>query len=108
MDNQLTPAGHAYLARLYESFVDRGLNVADIRKELFANGIRRSLRDVEFDLEHRYSFAGYAASHPAPPVLTYAELDAIEEAKSKKPTRTITTKHSASWSRDVTNVVARA
>jgi hypothetical protein len=86
-DMNLTPAGHKYIAGLYETFVDKGFNLAQIRQALAENGIKRNLHQVEYDLDHRYSFTGYAASHPAPPALTYGELDALEEAKACKPAR---------------------
>lgn len=85
--DQLPPTAHAYLASLYESYVDRGLDVGQIRAELAKAGIRRTPGQTEYDLEHRYGFSGYAARNPAPQVLTYAELDAIEEAKVSKPAR---------------------
>lgn len=86
-DNSLTPAGHAYIARLYEGFVDKRYNVAQIKTGLSKAGIRRTVGQVEFDLTYRYGFTGYAERHPAPPVLTRTELHAIEEAKASKPAR---------------------
>jgi hypothetical protein len=88
-DNTLTPAGHAYIARLYEGFVDRGLDVGQIGKELVSAGIRRTEGQVVYDLEERYAFAGYAAAHPAKRTPTWDELNAIEEAKAAKPARVL-------------------
>lgn len=64
------------IATIYEFCVDQHLDVEAIRLHLAANGIRRSPAAVAHDLTHTYSFTGYAASHPAPPVTTLAELDA--------------------------------
>lgn len=85
--NDLPATAHAYLMGRYEFCVDKGLDVDQIRKELAKNGIRRTEGQVVFDLEHRYGFSGYAASHPAPARMTFAELDAIEDAKTAKPVR---------------------
>jgi hypothetical protein len=86
-DNGLSPAGHAYIERLYQGFVDRGLDVGQIRKELIGVGIRRTEGQVVYDLEERYGFTSYAALHPAKRTQTWDELDAIEEAKAAKPAR---------------------
>ena len=56
--------------------VDRSLAVEAIRLHLAANGIRRSPAAVAPDLDHVFCFTGYAATHPAPPVKTLAQLDA--------------------------------
>lgn len=85
--NELPASAHTYIAGLYESYVDKGLNVAQIRTELAKAGIRRTPGQVAYDLEDRYGFAQYADTHPAPRQLTYAELDALEAAKAAKPAR---------------------
>lgn len=85
----LTKAAHDYIARLYELFIDKGLNLEEIRLALAQHGIKRNLYQIEFDLDHRYSFAGYAAKHPAPPRLTLAQLDELEQAKANKPARVL-------------------
>lgn len=87
--DQLPPTAHAYIEGLYQGFVDKGLRVDQIKSALAANGIRRTLGQVVYDLDSRYSFSGYAATHPAAPRLTYAELDALEEAKASKPARIV-------------------
>ncbi|MGK5077374.1 hypothetical protein [Janthinobacterium sp. HLX7-2] len=71
----MTPAAR-YIAGIYESAVDRQLNVEAIRLHLAECGIRRSPAQVAHDLTHTYGFHGYADSYPAPPVKTMAELDA--------------------------------
>lgn len=86
-NNGLSPAGHAYIERLYQGFVDRGLDVGQIRKELIGAGIRRTEGQVVYDLEERYGFTSYAALYPAKRMPTWDELDAIENAKAAKPAR---------------------
>lgn len=81
---ELTPAGHRYIASLYEKFVDKGLHLAQIKAELTRKGIKRNLSQIEYDLDTRYQFHGYAASHPAPAELTYAQLDALEHSKASR------------------------
>jgi hypothetical protein len=77
----MTPAAHAYVMRLYEIFVDKDLDLEDIRRALATHGIRRNIHQIEFDLNERYCFAGYAASHQPKPRLTLAQLQAQEEDK---------------------------
>jgi hypothetical protein len=89
MTTELTPAGHRYIASLYASYVGSGLNLAEIRAAFKRIGVGRNLFQIEYDLEHRYNFAGYAAKHPAPAPMTFAELDAIEQAKATKTPRRI-------------------
>ena len=72
----MTPAAR-YIASQYEVCVDAGLDVEAIRLHLAIHGIRRTPGQVADDLIHTYSFTGYAATHPAPPVKTLAELDAL-------------------------------
>lgn len=85
---ELTPADK-YIASLYERFVDKGLHLAQIKDELAYKGIKRNLFQIAYDLDTRYGFCGYAASHPAPAVLTYAQLDAIEDVKTAKARKAV-------------------
>lgn len=87
--NDLPATAHTYIASLYESYVDKGLDLAQIRTELAKSGIKRTLGQVVHDLDSRYSFTGYAASHPAPRRLTFAEIDALEEVKASRPARVL-------------------
>jgi hypothetical protein len=80
----LTPAGHRYVAGIYEQLVDAGMHLGQIQGALARKGITRTPGQIEYDLETRYGFAGYCARHPATPRLTFAQLDAIEEAKVTK------------------------
>lgn len=57
-------AAQRHIARLYESTINRGLNVEDIRYQLAAMGIARSPAMVRHGLDNMFCFAGYAASHP--------------------------------------------
>lgn len=86
----MTPAAHRYLAGLYEVFVDKGLDLEEIRLALLTHGIKRNLYQVEFDLTERYCFHNYAATHqPTPlPRLTLAELQAKEALDVSKLGRT--------------------
>lgn len=73
----MPPAAHRYVCRQYELAVDRGLDVGAIHCYLCNLGIVRSPGQVIDDLDNVYCFAGYAANHPAPTVLTVAEADAV-------------------------------
>lgn len=72
----LTPAALRYIGRLYESAVDEGLDLGAIRLFLTSKGIPRTPGQVRYDLDHVFSFHGYAASHPAPPVVSLTQIDA--------------------------------
>lgn len=89
MTNQLTPAGFKYLASLYEACIDRGMHLGEIKDHLHQKGVTVSPSQIVYHLDNVFAFPGYAASHPAPPKLTYAELDALEEAKASKKTHTL-------------------
>lgn len=69
-------AADKYVAGKYEKAVGKQLNLEEIRLFLLAEGIKRTPAQVINDLDVRFSFHGYAGSHPAPPKLTYAEIDA--------------------------------
>lgn len=77
----MTAAAHRYIAGLYEVFVDKDLDLEDIRRALLTHGIKRNLYQIEFDLSERYGFFGYAATHQPAPQLTLAQLQANEEDK---------------------------
>jgi len=70
----MTPA-FKYVAGLYETAVDAGMNVAEIQSHLKDNGIPRSLWQVRNDLSNVFGFTGYADAHTAPPRPDVAELD---------------------------------
>jgi hypothetical protein len=57
------PPAARYIGSLYESCVDRGLDVAQIRDHLAAQGIRRLASQVVHELDNVYAFHGYSASH---------------------------------------------
>lgn len=82
--NELTAAGHAYIARLYEAMVDKDYDLEQIRAALERKGIKRNIYQVEYDLTHRYEFYGYAQSHQPKPRLTLAELKAKEALDESK------------------------
>lgn len=69
-------AAEKFVAAKYEAGVDAQLDLDAMRRFLLTHGIKRSPAAVVFDLDERYGFYGYAASHPAPPFQTYAEIDA--------------------------------
>jgi hypothetical protein len=64
-----------YIARLYESCVDRGLDLEATRLYLASRGIARTPGQVVYDLDHVFEFSGYSASHPAPAVQSLEEFD---------------------------------
>jgi len=72
--DSMTPAAR-YIASKYEKAVDLGLDLEAMRRYLLDRGIKRTPAAVVFDLDERYGFHGYAASHPAPPVMTLAAID---------------------------------
>lgn len=80
----LPPNAHIYLAKLYAGMVSKNLDLEQMRVALAKDGIKRNISQLTFDLEERYGFPGYAAQNPAPPRLTFAQLDKIEQAKAKK------------------------
>jgi len=80
----MTTATFNYVASLYESAVDSGLDVQAIRLFLAEHGIRRTPAQVVHDLDYMYAFTGYADSHPAPAMKTAAELDKELEAMTQK------------------------
>jgi len=84
---ELTPADK-YIASKYERAVGKQLNLEAIRLYLLSHGIKRTPGQVVFDLDERYGFYGYAASHPAAPKLTYAEIDKQLGKEEKRPSRT--------------------
>jgi hypothetical protein len=83
----LSPVGFAYLGDIYEEAVDAGLNITEIQAHLSKRGIHKGLMAIRYDLDHVFSFAGYAASHPAPAYKTLAEIDAA--LQRRKPARLI-------------------
>ena len=68
-------AADTYIASLYERFVDKGLHLAQIKDELAYKGIKRNLFQIAYDLDTRYGFYGYAASHSAPAKVTAEAAD---------------------------------
>ena len=68
-------AASKYLARLYETAVDSGLDVGAIRLHLASHGVARSPAMVRHELDNVFSFCGYADSHPAPVEVSQAEFD---------------------------------
>lgn len=88
----MTPA-ERYIAAHYERAVDQGLDLEALRLYLLAHGIKRTPAQVRHELDEVYGFYQYADTHPAPPVLTYAELNALDDAKASKPARLL---HAAS------------
>lgn len=81
----LSPVGFAYLGDIYEEAVDAGLNLTEIQAHLSKRGIHKGLMAIRYDLDHVFSFAGYAASHPAPAYQTLAEIDAV--LRQRQPAR---------------------
>ncbi|GEM_PF-4645853 len=77
-------AASRYIASVYESCIDRDLNLAQIGQELAQRGIRRTPYQVRHDLDTVYCFAGYAAQHPAQPVPTQKQIDAEIERSGNR------------------------
>lgn len=69
-----------YIASRYEKAVDLGLDLEAMRRYLLERGIKRTPAAVVFDLDERYRFHGYAASHPAPVV----NVEAYDRTTSRK------------------------
>ena len=75
-------AASKYLARLYETAIDAGLDTEAIRLYLASRGIARSPAMVRDDLDNVYSFHGYYASHqPASTPCVYAFDRAIDQGR---------------------------
>lgn len=68
-------AAQRYISRLYEDCVDRSLDVEAIRVHLAARGLLKTPAQVRYDLDHVYSFSGYAEGHPAPAKVTLRAAD---------------------------------
>lgn len=83
----LSPVGFAYMGDIYEEAVDAGLNLIEIQAHLSKRGIHKGLMAIRYDLDHVFSFAGYAASHPAPAYQTLAEIDAV--LRQRQPARLV-------------------
>ncbi len=69
-------AAQNYLYRLYESCVDRSLDLTQIRLHLASRGIPRTPAQVVRDLDHVFAFAGYVSSHKPKRSLSVQEFDA--------------------------------
>ena len=82
----LTEAGHSYIKGHYKRFVEKELNVAEIRRALSDAGIPRTLSQVREDLS-RYGFPEYAATHEGSLPPTLREVAEQEEGKKTKPAR---------------------
>ena len=85
----MTPA-FKYVAGIYETAVDAGMNVAEIQAHLRENGIVRSLWQVRNDLNNVFGFTGFADAHTAPPRPDVAELDRIIDRTPERLLRPLT------------------
>lgn len=81
----LTPAGLQYMAGLYEHCVDADMDVGAIYAYLTRKGVSVTRAEVIHHLDHVFKFDGYAATHPAKPIITYAQAD----AEMRRPARKI-------------------
>lgn len=79
----LTPAGFRYLGGLYESCIDAGMDVGAIFAHLTRKGVSVTRAEVVHHLDHVFKFHRYAETHPAKPILTYAQAD----AEMRRPAR---------------------
>ncbi|KAK0330134.1 hypothetical protein LTR94_034036, partial [Friedmanniomyces endolithicus] len=79
----LTPAGLQYIAGLYEHCVDADMDVEAIFAYMTRKGVSVTRAEVIHHLDHVFKFHGYAATHPAKPIVTYAQAD----AEMRKPAR---------------------
>jgi hypothetical protein len=66
-------AAQKYACGLYEQVIGRDMDVEEIRRYLLSKGIVRTPGTVKYELEHVFSFTGYAASHPPTPQPSMAE-----------------------------------
>ncbi|MFS2017386.1 hypothetical protein ACEN88_12510 [Massilia sp. CT11-108] len=79
---QMTPATR-YIASLYEQAVDADMDIDEVRKYLFTQGVLRTPGMVAYELENTYGFIGYANKHPAKPTMDVRAYDkAIDKGKS--------------------------
>jgi hypothetical protein len=77
-----------YIASKYEKAVDQQLDVEAIRIYLRSHGIQRTQAQVIHDLDNKYEFYEYAKTHPAPPIVSMAEADAlIDREENRRPRR---------------------
>ena len=83
--NYLTRSAFNFLGGIYEEAVDRGYNVVEIQAHLSRRGIHKSVAAVKHDLDNVFQFHQYAATHPAPPIQTYAQIDAQLSRPARKP-----------------------
>jgi hypothetical protein len=83
----LIPSAFAYLGAHYETCVDRGYNPVEIQAYLGSKGIHKSVLAIKHDLSTVFKFAGYVEAHPAPPIQTFAQIDAqlSRPARQKQP-----------------------
>lgn len=73
-------AAEKFVAAKYEAGVDAQLDLDAMRRFLLAHGIKRTPAAVVFDLDERYGFHGYAASHPA----SLVDVRAYDRTTSRK------------------------
>jgi hypothetical protein len=83
----MNAASFRYIAGLYESAVDSGLDVQAIRLFLAEHGVRRTPAQIVYDLDTVFEFTDYADTHPAPPPDNLTAIDAAVEAMTWKEVR---------------------
>jgi hypothetical protein len=93
-DVTLSPA-ERYVCSRYEEAVDAGLDVEALRLYLLAHGIKRTPAMLLHELDNLCEFAGYSASHPAPPKEDVPAFDKLidsdpDRSSSPKPVRSRT------------------
>lgn len=73
--HQLPPTAFKYLGGLYETAVDRGLNLVEVQAYLSSKGVHRAMIQIKHELNNVFQFPGYVEAHPAPPMQSAAEFD---------------------------------
>jgi len=72
----LSQAVFLHVGEIYEQAVDAGMHLGDVQRHLGSHGIHKPMLAIKNELNNLYCFYGYADSHPAPRVMSYAEVDA--------------------------------
>jgi len=90
--NTLSEAVFLHVGEIYEQAVDAGMHLGDVQRHLGSRGIHKPMLAIKNDLNNLYCFYNYADTHPAPPLISYAEADA---ALAKLGRRTILPTNSA-------------
>jgi hypothetical protein len=82
----LSQAVFLHVGEIYEQAVDAGMHLGDVQRHLGSHGIHKPMLAIKNELNNLYCFYGYADSHPAPRVMSYAEVDAVLAKSGRRTT----------------------